>query len=174
MGIKTIQIEHDLPVAPVPRSDVAIIFCPQPNIRPHHKLLIRQGLGLGRKDEEYVPIPVLGGGAVLAYPEHFIVELSYIRTSLEIMSGHFGIFRFVVIGHENCLRMGNYHRQTHGDYTFNSALRDMITIHRMYRDRCRSSQCPVRKMFAELEIDLSVIFMKFPRKGEKLKYVVID
>ena len=173
MESRTIQIEGGLSVAPNSRSDVAVVFCPQPNIRAHHKLLIRQGLGLGEKDEEYVQMPLLGGGAVLAHPEYFISELDCIRTSLEIMSGHFGVSCLVAIGHEHCLRMGNFHKEVNGNTDPSCVLDDMVAIRQMHRERSLSSQCPVRKMFAEFKIDLSTIYMKFPT-GNKLDYIVVN
>lgn len=173
MESRTIQIEHCLPVAENARSDVAVVLCPQPNIRSHHKLLIRKGLGLGERDEEYVQMPLFGGGAVLAHPEHFASELDCIRTSLEIMSGHFGVSCLMAIGHEHCLRMGKFHKEVNGNADPNVVFDDMVEIRKMYRDRSILSQCPVRKMFAEFRIDLSVIYMKFPTGNNKLNYIVV-
>jgi len=173
MESRTIPIESDSLVDLNVRSDVAVIFCQDPRIRSCHKLLIRQGLGLGEKDEEYVQLPVLGGGAVLAHPQYFASEFDLIRTSLEVMREHFGVSRLVSIGHERCLRMSNFHLQIDREPNPDSALADMLTVRRMFEERSALSQCPVRKMFAEFEIRLDVILMKFPT-GNELKYLVID
>lgn len=172
MEKRTILIGRDSLVDVDVRPDAIVVYCSDPRLRAYHKLLIRQGFGLGKRDEEYVPLPMLGGAAVLAHPQHFVSELEIIRTNLVVMNGHFGASRLILIGHEGCLHMGKFHLQNSGDTDPNRAFEDMQTIHQMYQEKSLFSPCPVRKMFAEFKVDLSIAYMNFPTVGE-LNYILI-
>jgi len=173
METKCIQIPPGFQMDMEVCSEVAIIFCPDARLRSYHKLLFREGLGLGKRPEEYTCLPFYGGAAVLAHPEYFPDEVNLIRTSLGIANAHFGASRLVAIGHERCLRMKGLYDQIHGGLDPDRVLDDMLTVRRMFQERSVSSKCPVRKMFAQFDITLDVILMKFPTRNN-LEYVVID
>lgn len=149
-----------------PRTNTAIVYCNDPWFRDSHKQFFRRELHLGleRGAEDFLPCPVLGGGAIFVHPKVAAAQIQSLGDTLETLRTSFGtITELPMIGHFGCKRMARIYQQmglpldSGTDYV----RRDLVTLARAFESRNQVSVCPIGQLFRDFSLlDVKVYYLR--------------
>jgi hypothetical protein len=148
-----------------PRTNTAIWFCNDPWFREQHKQFFRGELHLGLEQgaEDFLPCPVLGGGAIFVHPEVAAAQIQSLRDTLETLRTNFGtITKLLMIGHVGCKRMAEIYQQMGLplDSGIDYIRRDLIALARAFESRNQPHVCLIGQLFREYNLDVEVYYLR--------------